>query len=183
MINNYMNRLETWIVNSRIRGLVQKYWELPLLKKMGMRTDGQCLEIGCGNGNGVSILGPNWIGLDLMKKSRNGIVYVQGDACRLPFADRTFDCIYESATFHHIPDWRLALWETMRVVRPGGMFAFADFTKQGLKKFWCFSHPKSERFGVGDLITAMLGYGKVEIIDVNTRMFGDIVMGIVRKCG
>lgn len=42
------------------------------------------------------------------------------DAENLPFADGTFDLGYSFGVLHHSPDTEKALWELVRVVRPGG---------------------------------------------------------------
>lgn len=45
---------------------------------------------------------------------------VRGDALALPFADRTFDLAILASVLYLIHDWRAALDEVDRVVRPGG---------------------------------------------------------------
>jgi SAM-dependent methyltransferase len=44
-----------------------------------------------------------------------------GDATTMPFADRAFGAAYLRWVLHLIPDWRTALAEMARVVRPGGV--------------------------------------------------------------
>jgi len=46
---------------------------------------------------------------------------VLGDATTMPFADRAFGAAYLRWVLHLIPDWRAALAEMARVVRPGGV--------------------------------------------------------------
>lgn len=46
-----------------------------------------------------------------------------GDACRLPFADDSFDRIIASEVLEHVPDDGAALAELTRVLRPGGTLA------------------------------------------------------------
>jgi SAM-dependent methyltransferase len=46
-----------------------------------------------------------------------------GDACRLPFADDSFDRVICSEVFEHIPDDTGAMAELTRVLRPGGVLA------------------------------------------------------------
>jgi len=46
----------------------------------------------------------------------------QADATRLPFPDHQFGAAVASHVFHLIPEWRDALAEVIRVVRPGGLF-------------------------------------------------------------
>jgi ubiquinone/menaquinone biosynthesis C-methylase UbiE len=47
------------------------------------------------------------------------------DAERLPFAEESFDLVFGHAVLHHIPDLDRAFAEFRRVLRPGGMIAFA----------------------------------------------------------
>ena len=96
---------------------------------------GLVLEIGVGTGllalplheTGVALAG-----LDLTEAMVAKLVekaggvppfpLVLGDATRMPFADAVFGCAYLRWVLHLIPDWRRVLAETVRVVRPGGVF-------------------------------------------------------------
>jgi ubiquinone/menaquinone biosynthesis C-methylase UbiE len=53
------------------------------------------------------------------------VATVQTDAEQLPFEDETFDLLFGHAVLHHIPDLDRAFAEFRRVLRPGGMIAFA----------------------------------------------------------
>jgi SAM-dependent methyltransferase len=46
--------------------------------------------------------------------------FVCADACRLPFADRTFDLITMLDVIEHISDDHVAVREALRVLKPGG---------------------------------------------------------------
>jgi SAM-dependent methyltransferase len=50
---------------------------------------------------------------------------VATDAERLPFDDGSFDIVFGHAVLHHIPDLDRAFAEFRRVLRPGGVIAFA----------------------------------------------------------
>jgi ubiquinone/menaquinone biosynthesis C-methylase UbiE len=50
---------------------------------------------------------------------------VATEAERLPFDDESFDLVFGHAVLHHIPDLDRAFAEFRRVLRPGGMVAFA----------------------------------------------------------
>lgn len=50
---------------------------------------------------------------------------VTTEAERLPFEDEGFDLVFGHAVLHHIPDLERAFAEFRRVLRPGGMVAFA----------------------------------------------------------
>jgi len=50
---------------------------------------------------------------------------VRTEAEQLPFADEAFDLVFGHAVLHHIPDLERAFAEFRRVLRPGGVLAFA----------------------------------------------------------
>ena len=93
------------------------------------------LDIGCGTGRSRCIYAPHassYIGIDLsvaaLRKARSEFPvddWVGSDARSLPFAAASFDVVSFSSVLHHIPDYRRALSEALRVLRPGGrVFAF-----------------------------------------------------------
>jgi ubiquinone/menaquinone biosynthesis C-methylase UbiE len=53
------------------------------------------------------------------------VTTVATEAERLPFEDASFDLVFGHAVLHHIPDLDRAFAEFRRVLRPGGMIAFA----------------------------------------------------------
>jgi SAM-dependent methyltransferase len=92
------------------------------------------LDLGCGTGRSrqiYDVVAAEYIGLDLsfvalnLARKQEGSVVLQGDACQLPFGEGRFDLVAFSSVLHHIPDFRPALREAFRVLRPGGsVFAF-----------------------------------------------------------
>jgi ubiquinone/menaquinone biosynthesis C-methylase UbiE len=91
------------------------------------------LEIGVGTGRIALPLSDyvnRYIGLDLsrpmmnkLREKQNGepIFLTEGDATRLPFPSQAFDGAAVVHVFHLIPNWREALAELKRVLRPGAM--------------------------------------------------------------
>ena len=55
-----------------------------------------------------------------------GVVFVEGDATRLPFAAEQFDVVVCRFALHHIDDVAVAGREMARVCRPGGTVAIID---------------------------------------------------------
>ena len=65
----------------------------------------------------VAVRNGQTLGLDVSGKI--------ADAESLPFDDSSFDLVVGHAVLHHIPDVEQAMREVLRVLRPGGRFAFA----------------------------------------------------------
>ncbi len=89
------------------------------------------LDFGCGPGNVINWLsgfGFKQVGLDLslanlrIAKRKSGALVVCGDASNMPFQDKAFDIVTESAVLHHILDWKRAIHEACRVCSGGILF-------------------------------------------------------------
>jgi len=52
---------------------------------------------------------------------------VCGDAGRLPFADRAFDCVFIGYGLRNFPNLKAAVQEIERVTKPGGVMVSLDF--------------------------------------------------------
>ena len=63
------------------------------------------------------------------------IFLIHGDATQLIFPDNTFDGYWSVQTLQHIPDFRKAICEACRVLRPGGVFANYSLNNQSLVRF------------------------------------------------
>ncbi|NJM46315.1 MAG: methyltransferase domain-containing protein [Alkalinema sp. RU_4_3] len=101
------------------------------------------LDLGCGNGiasyafanRGCAVMAvdPDMsddVGLMAAERlrekiSRGSITIAQATAESLPFADDTFDVIYERQALHHFSDLPKGLTECARVLKPGGRFLAA----------------------------------------------------------
>ncbi|HHT9118146.1 MAG TPA: methyltransferase domain-containing protein, partial [Candidatus Hypogeohydataceae bacterium YC38] len=92
------------------------------------------LEVGCGSGRDMILFsskGARYVGLDydykivgvakkkLVKEKGMGTLTV-ADATELPFKDCSFDKVSCSEVLEHIPEYKKALKEINRVLRPGG---------------------------------------------------------------
>jgi ubiquinone/menaquinone biosynthesis C-methylase UbiE len=92
----------------------------------------QLLEVGTGTGRiAIPLLerGANLFGCDLSAKmlARQRAKWTearlsQADATALPFADAQFDGVLTIHVLHLVGDWRAALREIWRVLRPGGAY-------------------------------------------------------------
>lgn len=85
--------------------------------------NGKCLEIGSGRGIFQDMVN-DYTGLDYSQvvKKYYHKPFVSGSAMDLPFEDNSFDYMWSRAVWEHIPDPELALKESMRVLKIGGVF-------------------------------------------------------------
>src|SRR5207245_2589090 len=79
---------------------------------------------------------------------RDARVFV-GDATRIAADDATYDAVFDFGIIHHVPQWRDALREIHRVLKPGGRF----YAEEVLDRFifnplviHLLDHPLSDRF-------------------------------------
>jgi SAM-dependent methyltransferase len=103
--------------------------------------DGEMLEVSCGHGGGASWitrtfrprrytaidLNPAAIRFCQQRHPIPGLSFRTGDACHLPFPDRSCDTVINVEASHCYPDFPAFLAEVTRVLRPGGHFVYADF--------------------------------------------------------
>ncbi|MDA0577559.1 MAG: class I SAM-dependent methyltransferase [Verrucomicrobia bacterium] len=90
-----------------------------------------CLDIGCNAGRYTRLLANHGFaarGVDyseaLVAEARRenpGMVFDQGDAQDLPYADGSFDAVSTVGLLQCLSDWKFALAEAVRVLKPGGV--------------------------------------------------------------
>ena len=103
-----------------------------ILQHLQPRPGALLLEVGTGTGRiSLPLLerGANLMGCDLSSKmlarqrDKNSAVRVaQADAARLPFAARQFDGLLTIHVLHLMSEWRQALREFRRVLKPGAAY-------------------------------------------------------------
>lgn len=152
-----LNRIEYALMNNPVRSAIQRHVEANRLLRMGgAMLGGQALEIGCGRGVGVELIlevfGAHSVdAFDLdarmvtqarRRLSRYGsrVRLWVGDASAISAPDATYDAVFDFGIIHHVPDWRRAVRETERVLKPGGRF----YGEEILKRF--IVHPLTRRF-------------------------------------
>lgn len=135
-----MTALEKHFVNSprntqRVNDHVSR-----LLSHIDCKSGSQYLDVGCGVGTAARKVAAtsDWAvtGVDIDSKqievAKSGaghpnLQYRVMDATALEFADGAFDVVASRMATHHIPDWKRALSEMVRVLRPGGYLIYSDF--------------------------------------------------------
>lgn len=196
-----LNFAERLLVNNNARALVQRFYEGPLLRRLGgAMTGGIALEIGCGRGAGIEVIlqqfhAAHVCGVDLdplqIERARKRLqsrhdgrfTLIQGDAERLPFADTSFDAVFDFGVLHHVPDWQAGIAEIHRVLKPGGTFFFEEVTKAALER-WIyhrfFKHPSRNRFSESEFLREVAGHNMKLVCTVHRVLFGDIFIGTAK---
>lgn len=132
---------------------------------------GHALDVGCGEGRFCRMMqaaGLTTVGLDLTadlldaarRRDPQGS-YVNGNAETLPFPSAQFDVAVSYLSLIDIPDFRAAITETARVLKPGGRFLIANLHAHATarprdwggeggnwaqdRKFWCIDDMMKER--------------------------------------
>ena len=159
-----LNRLEFLLMNNPVRAFIQRHIEAPRLRRMGGAVDGgYALELGCGRGIGAGLIldcfraaKVDAVDLDprMIERARRRLqgrpvrVWV-ADATRLEVDDSIYDAAFDFGIIHHIPDWRRALAEAWRVLKPGGRFYAEEVLRDcfdGRVGRALFEHPWEDRF-------------------------------------
>lgn len=113
-----------------------------VLRTAELPTTAEVLEVGSGGGGNVEVFArtfPGWritasdydpemVALARRRLSLLGdrVSVAQADATSLTFPAQSFDLVVSIGVWHHVGDWRRALAEAARVLRPGGRLLLAD---------------------------------------------------------
>ena len=159
------------------------------------------LDMGCGRGTSVRLIRKTFqparlVAFDIdaraIDQARRRLASLLGetvelrvaDAARLPFGDGEFDAAFELGILHHVADWRAALRETTRVLKPGGVFCFAEPSygriHHGLYRF--LGHPKDAGFTANELRSALVEAGLQPVECFRRTPLWDLV-GVARRAG
>ncbi len=174
-----LNWLERAAVNNPLRSALQRrVGAKKLIRLGGTQATGRVLEIGCGRGVGADIalsdfgatsvdafdLDPRMVKQAkcyLNKHGDKAHVWV-GDASAISAPDSTYDAVLDFAIIHHVPEWRLAVREIQRVLKPGGYF----YGEEVLRAFIdhpiarrLFMHPQNDRFDAAEFTNELESVG------------------------
>jgi ubiquinone/menaquinone biosynthesis C-methylase UbiE len=151
-----LNRTEFWMMNNPVRAAVQRFFEAKRLLAMGGAVrGGRALEVGCGRGVGIEMiidtfragrvdgfdLDPRMVRKAQRRHEHRGdrVSLWLGNATAIPIENGRYDAVFDFGIVHHIPDWRAAIREIHRVLRPGGRF----YAEEVLSRV--ITHPLSRR--------------------------------------
>jgi demethylmenaquinone methyltransferase / 2-methoxy-6-polyprenyl-1,4-benzoquinol methylase len=111
------------------------------------RSDARVLDLCCGTGDMAVALRRQsppdanaYFGADFshqmlrrgeQKFRGKGVIAIEADALRLPFADNSFDLVTSAFGFRNLANYNAGLHEIDRVLAPGGEFGILDFSEPG----------------------------------------------------
>lgn len=200
-----MNRVETVLVTSPANRAFQRCVEAPMLRRLGGRTPGaRALEIGCGSGYGTKLIIDQFgaatvdaVDLDpamvtrarrRLRRCADQVRVVQGSADDLQAAlgagDAGYDAVFDFGIIHHITNWRDAVAEVARVLRPGGRFFFLEVTAAALARpsyRRLLDHPTEDRFTAGQFLAELTDHGLDPAETWRTYVGSDYLAGVAQK--
>jgi len=174
-----LNRAEFLFIDSPLRRALLRWWVAPrLLRLGGAVTGGRVLELGCGSGNGtelvLDVFGAGSVeGFDLdprlVRRARARLARYGdrvrtwvGDAIAIGVPDERYDAVFDFGIIHHVPDWRRALAEVHRVLRPGGRFYAEEYLRRLISNpvmRRLFEHPREDRFDAEEFRRELVAVG------------------------
>ena len=136
-----MTLLEKIFVNSKLQYIYHKWFGISRLLQFadGGQAD-QILELGCGIGMTTDFIASEFpdakisaldydagqVRIARRNHPAHTVDFIQGDATHLEFDDESFDIIFQVFAFHHIPDYKKAMAEVHRTLKPNGRFLCLD---------------------------------------------------------
>ena len=135
------------LLNHLLSGFTDRRWRRLVANRLH-RTLGlgqvRILDVACGTGDlslalleatGSRIFGTDFcrpmleIAAQKTAKSGHVIPFIEGDALRLPFLDRSFDGVTIAFGLRNLSNFAEGLTELFRVLKPGGRVAVLEFSK------------------------------------------------------
>lgn len=150
-----------------------------LAKRLSLPAGLRVLDAGCGEGNVALYLaekrGLHIDGIDLLdfninrayevtkeKNLSKSVNFQIGSYMELPFADASFDGVYTMETLVHAPDYRQALKEFHRVLKPGGKIVHFEYSIKPSSELLPSQQAAMERLRRVNLVASMPAFNEFE---------------------
>jgi ubiquinone/menaquinone biosynthesis C-methylase UbiE len=174
-----LNFFERAFIDSPLRRLLQRHFEARrLLRLGGPMKGGIALEVGCGPGGGIELI-RNLFGADaveafdldaaMIRRTRERLpeelsppALWTGNVRAIPARDNRYDAVFNFGAIHHVVNWRSAISEIYRVLKPGGRFYCEEILGRWITHpVWgrLMEHPQIDRFDTSGLIGALTKCG------------------------
>jgi ubiquinone/menaquinone biosynthesis C-methylase UbiE len=188
-------------VNSPLRLFVQRQETLFFKRMRAMEPGAHCLEIGCGRGAALGLIGrafapgrvdasdidPAMVRLAASRKHTGlvpRVLCLVADAERLPYRDGCMDAVFNFGILHHLEDWRTGINEVARVLERGGVFYFEEIYPPLYANFLfrrLVAHPTENRFHGPEYRSALADAGLKLLPGFKENRFA--ILGVAVKEG
>lgn len=197
-----LNAVERTAMNNPLRAAHQHVRESAWFRRLagGDLSGQEVLEVGCGRGVGVEVLldrlcARHVTAFDLddamVDQARRRLAHRSdvaalniGDVTQIGHRDGSFDAVASFGTVHHVPEWRQAVSEVARVLRPGGLFFFEEVPRHTLDT-WLLrtftDHPREDRFEAEEFAEELARQGLHGRRRIESRFVGSLFVGTAFK--
>lgn len=160
-MNDEKDVLKRILVNVGDLGFKRRVLEI--VKNLDLKENDKVLDCGCGEGFYLMVLNSLFPKLKITGydndakmlskagkwlKGKKNIQIINGDICKIPFKNKTFDKIILSEVLEHLNDDYSALLEVKRILKPGGKVVIT-VPNHNYPFFWDPLNWTRERLGLG----------------------------------
>lgn len=190
-----MSQIERTFCRSRPWGLFAERAVLPWALQ-GTKLHGDLLELGAGSGEmaaatlrqfpdirmAVTDVDPVMVAAARRRLGHDARVTVQtADVTDLRFGDSSFDFVASYLMLHHVIEWRRALSETARVLRPGGRLVGYDLTATRAARLVHWADRSPHQLVLADELSAALDSTGLQTVHVGNDFGGHVVRFVAVK--
>lgn len=195
-----MSAIERFMILNPVRDWLHRGEVAAFRRWSGLEPGAAILEVGCGSGVSTrrlaEMLQPRRVvaietDSSMIRLARRSVRRVSSsatidlslaDATRMPFPDGAFDAVFEVGVIHHVPQWRTALAEIGRILRPGGVFFFVEVSRGRLTRglYFFVPHDKESMFSREELVQSLSDAGLEAQLPFRRLPFWDIA-GVARR--
>lgn len=198
-----LNWAERMAVNNPVRVLQQKAEVHWFKRTVEIQPSAAVLEIGCGRGAGARLILREFhprlfhatdLDLEMIRKATRYLAAQElqhirllvGDILHLPYRAEVLDAVFVFGVLHHVEDWRSALVEITRVLKPRGTFCFEELYPSLYQNHitkHILLHPQGDRFHSNDLKSGLEDVGLRVQRFRECRYLGILGVATKKSCG